>query len=47
MPQRITHHRRLADASGDVSYFFEAAAALGEAQPHPLPAPPYAKDWSG
>src|SRR4029453_4878640 len=28
-PQRITHHRRLADAGGDVSYFYETAAALG------------------
>jgi uncharacterized protein YecE (DUF72 family) len=29
-PQRITHHRRLVDVSGDVSYFFQTAAALGE-----------------
>src|SRR5258705_10765157 len=26
-PQRITHHRRLADAGGGVSDFFQAAAA--------------------
>ena len=28
-PQRITHHKRLADVGADLSYFFEAARSLG------------------
>jgi len=43
-PQRITHHRRLADVSGDVSYFFETARALdGKLGPILFQLPPYMK----
>jgi uncharacterized protein YecE (DUF72 family) len=43
-PQRITHHRRLAEVSGDVSYFFETAAALGpKLGPILFQLPPYMK----
>jgi uncharacterized protein YecE (DUF72 family) len=43
-PQRITHHRRLADVSGDVSYFFETARALdAKLGPILFQLPPYMK----
>jgi len=43
-PQRITHHRRLLDAAGDVSYFFETSAALGpKLGPILFQLPPYMK----
>ena len=35
-PQRITHHRRLADVSGDVAYFYETASALGTISSDPF-----------
>ena len=43
-PQRITHHRRLAAAGEDVSYFFETAKALGpKLGPVLFQLPPYMK----
>jgi len=43
-PQRITHHRRLADVSGDVAYFYETASALGaRLGPILFQLPPYMK----
>ena len=43
-PQRITHHRRLVDVSGDVSYFFQTAGALGgKLGPILFQLPPYMK----
>ncbi len=43
-PQRITHHRRLVDVSGDVSYFFQTAGALGgKLGPTLFQLPPYMK----
>jgi uncharacterized protein YecE (DUF72 family) len=43
-PQRITHHRRLADVGGDVSYFFDTAKALGpKLGPVLFQLPPYMK----
>jgi uncharacterized protein YecE (DUF72 family) len=43
-PQRITHHKRLAEAGGDVHYFFDAAKALGpKLGPILFQLPPYMK----
>ena len=43
-PQRITHHRRLVDVSGDVSYFLQTAGALGgKLGPILFQLPPYMK----
>jgi len=43
-PQRITHHRRLADVGGDVAYFYETASALGtRLGPILFQLPPYMK----
>jgi uncharacterized protein YecE (DUF72 family) len=43
-PQRITHHKRLGDAGGDVAYFFETARALGgKLGPVLFQLPPYMK----
>jgi uncharacterized protein YecE (DUF72 family) len=43
-PQRITHHRRLVDVSGDVSYFFQTAGVLGgKLGPILFQLPPYMK----
>jgi uncharacterized protein YecE (DUF72 family) len=43
-PQRITHHRRLLDVAGDVSYFYETSAALGaKLGPVLFQLPPYLK----
>jgi uncharacterized protein YecE (DUF72 family) len=43
-PQRITHHKRLGDVGGDVSYFFDTAKALGpKLGPVLFQLPPYMK----
>src|SRR5260221_8641225 len=43
-PQRITHHKRLAETGGDVSYFLETAQALGpKLGPLLFQLPPYMK----
>jgi uncharacterized protein YecE (DUF72 family) len=43
-PQRITHQKRLGDVGGDVSYFLDAAAALGpKLGPVLYQLPPYMK----
>jgi uncharacterized protein YecE (DUF72 family) len=43
-PQRITHHKRLAEVGGDVAYFLETAQALGpKLGPLLFQLPPYMK----
>jgi uncharacterized protein YecE (DUF72 family) len=43
-PQRITHHKRLADAGDDVRYFFDTAKTLGpKLGPVLFQLPPYMK----